>query len=147
MKSSAGYTLAELVVTIAIVGILTFSAIPAFSKVLSDTQAQINLSNMETIKNVFVQYYYTTHMDGNPHFPVEPQNSMLDSTYRETLLDDGRTLDDLFNGDLPYNTNKKPFSYYRDDDTSGTGFITKRIVIKDVDLDSPSLDGYAIGEI
>ena len=145
MKNSAGYTLAELVVTIAIVGILTFSAIPTFSKVLSDTQAQI--SNMETIKSVFVQYYYTAHMDGSPHFPDEPQNSMLDSTYRAMLLEDGRTPDDLFNGDLPYNTNKKPFSYYQEVDTSGTGFITKRIIIKDVDLDSPSLDEYVVGEI
>ena len=147
MKNSAGYTLAELVVTIAIVGILTFSAIPTFSKVLSDTQAQINISNRETIKSVFVQYYYTAHMDGSPHFPDEPQNSMLDSTYRAMLLEDGRTPDDLFNGDLPYNTNKKPFSYYQEVDTSGTGFITKRIIIKDVDLDSPSLDEYVVGEI
>ena len=147
MKNSAGYTLAELVVTIAIVGILTFSAIPTFSAVIFDTQAQINLSNMEIIKNTFVRYYYNTHMNGDPDFPIEPENGMLDSTYRETVLSDGRTPDDLFNGDLPYNSNNKPFRYYRDDDTSATGFITRRIVIKDVDLDSPSLDEYVVGEI
>jgi len=139
--------LAELVVTIAIVGILTFSAVPTFNKVLNDTQSQMNISNMEIIKNTFMQYYYNMHLEGNPHFPEEPENSLLDSTYRELTLNDGRTPDDLFSGDLPYNTNKKPFNYYRDDDTSAAGFITKRIVIKDTDPDSPSYEKYVIGEI
>ena len=86
-------------------------------------------------------------MTGNPHFPIEPENTLLDSTYREITLEDGRTPDDLFSGDLPYNTNQYPYTYYWDDDTSDTGFITKRIIIKDVDSDSPSLNEYVVGEI
>jgi hypothetical protein len=86
-------------------------------------------------------------MIGNPHFPEKPENTLLDSTYRETTLEDGRIPDDLFSGDLPYNTNQYPYKYYWDDDTSDTGFITKRIIIKDVDPDSPSYNEYVVGEI
>jgi len=102
---------------------------------------------METIKNTFMQYFYVTHMQGNPHFPQEPENSLLDSTYREITLEDGRTPDDLFSGDLPYNSNENPYNYYWDDDTTESGYITKRIIIKDIDPDSPSLNEYVIGEI
>ena len=98
---------------------------------------------METIKNAFMRYYFVTQDD----LPPVPENTLLDSTYREITLEDGRTPDDLFSGDLPYNTNQYPYTYYWDDDTSNTGFITKRIVIKDVDPDSPSLNEYVVGEI
>ena len=37
--------------------------------------------------------------------------------------------------------------YYWDDDTSEYGFITKRIIIKDIDPDSPSVNEFVVGEI
>tara|TARA_B100001564_G_C20491579_1_gene601895 strand:+ start:446 stop:889 length:444 start_codon:yes stop_codon:yes gene_type:complete len=147
MKNSAGFTLAELVITIVLVGILVATSIPTFNSLTNKTQKQVNLSNMETIKNTFMQYYYLNHMRGNPHFPPEPENGLMDSTYREIILDDGRTPDNLFSGDLPYNQNDNPYNYYWDDDTSEYGFITKRIIIKDIDLDSPSLNEFVVGEI
>ena len=147
MNNSAGFTLVELIVTIVLVGILVGSAIPTFNNVINKTQKQVNISNMETIKNTFMQYFYENHMTGNPHFPPEPENGLMDSTYREIQLQNGRTPDHLFNGDLPYNTNNNPYNYYWDDDTSEYGFITKRIIIKDTDPDSPSLDEYVVGEI
>ena len=94
-----------------------------------------------------MQYYYDNHMGGNPHFPQLPQDSLMDNTYRQTTLEDGRTPDMLFSGKLPYNQNENPYNYYWDDDTSEYGYITKRIVIKDTDLDSPSLNEYVVGEI
>ena len=96
MNNSAGYTLAELVVTIVLLGTLTAVAVPTYNKVINKAQKQVNLSDMETIKNTFMQYFYVTHMQGNPHFPPEPENSLLDSTYREITLEDGRTPDNLF---------------------------------------------------
>ena len=147
MNNSAGFTLVELIVTIVLVGILVGSAIPTFNNVINKTQKQVNISNMETIKNTFMQYFYENHMTGNPHFPPEPENGLMDSTYREIQLQNGRTPDHLFNGDLPYNTNNNPYNYYWDDDTSEYGFITKRIIIKDIDSDSPSLNEYVVGEI
>ena len=149
MNNSAGFTLVELIVTIVLVGILVGAAIPTFNNVINTTQKQVNISNMETIKNTFMQYFYENHMTGHPHFPPEPENGMMDSTYKETQLQDGRTLNNLFNGKagLPYNSNGNPYIYYWDDDTSATGFITKRIIIKDIDSDSPSLNEYVVGEI
>ena len=142
MKNSAGFTLVELVVTIVLVGIMLGTAIPTFYKTINETQSQVNISNMGIIKDTFMQYYYDNHMSGNPHFPQTPTDSLMNSTYRQTQLQDGRTPDMLFSGDLPYNTNNKPYTYYWDDDST-----TKRIVIKDNDSDSPSYEEYAIGEI
>ena len=145
MNNSAGFTLAELVVTIVLVGIIAATAIPTFNNVVVSAQLQINLSNMEIIKNAFVRYYYTTQMN----FPTVPENNLLDSEYKDLVLPDGRTPDNLFSGKdgLPYNSNGNPYSYYYESDTSETQFITQRITIKDMDLDSPSYEEYVIGEI
>jgi len=142
MKNSKGFTLIELVVTIALVGILLGTVIPTFSNTINETQIQVNKSNMGIIKDTFMQYYYDNHMSGNPHFPQTPQDSLMGNTYRQTILGDGRTPDMLFSGDLPYNTNNKPYIYYWDNDSTA-----KRIVIKDNDSDSPSYEEYVIGEI
>ena len=149
MNNSKGFTLSELVVTIVLVGILAASAIPTFNKVILSAQIRTNVSNMETIKNTFMQYNQVNHMDGNPHFPTLPENNQLDSEYKDLVLPDGRTPDNLFSGKngLPYNSNGNPYSYYQENDTSSTGFITQRITIKDMDLDSPSYEEYVIGEI
>jgi len=145
MNNSAGFTLAELVVTIVLVGIIAATAIPTFNNVVVSAQLQINLSNMEIIKNAFVRYYYTTQMN----FPTVPENNQLDSEYKDLVLPDGRTPDNLFSGKdgLPYNSNGNPYSYYYESDTSETQFITQRITIKDMDLDSPSYEEFVIGEI
>ena len=96
MKNSKGFTLIELVVTIVLVGILLGTAIPTFNRTINETQIQVNVSNMQTIKNCFIQYYQDNHMDGNPHFPQLPSNGLMDSTYRKITLQDGRTPDMLF---------------------------------------------------
>ena len=146
MKNSSGFTLIELVVTIALVGILVGSVIPTFFSTVNQTQSSVNVSNMVIIKQSFMQYYYDNHMSGNPHFPQLPQDSLMDNTYRQTTLEDGRTPDMLFSGDLPYNTNQKPYTYYWESDTIN-GHITNRIIIKDDDSDSPSYNEKVVGEI
>ena len=142
MKNSAGFTLVELIVTIVLVGILVGTAVPTFNRMVNETQSQTNISNMVIIKNVFMQYYYDNHMAGNPHFPQVPTDSLLNDSYRQITLEDGRTPDMLFSGDLPYNTNNKPYIYYWDNDST-----TKKIIIKDNDSDSPSYEKYVVGEI
>lgn len=97
---------------------------------------------MGTIKDTFMQYYYEKHMTGNPHFPQVPTDSLMGDTYRQTQLEDGRTPDDLFSGNLPYNANNKPYIYYWENDSTA-----KRIIIKDNDPDSPSYDEYVVGAI
>ena len=147
MNNSAGFTLVELIITITLVGILVGSTIPTFNNLINRTQKQVNISNMETIKNTFMQYFYENHMIGNPHFPSEPENSLMDSTYREIQLQDGRTPNNLFSGDLPYNTNNNPYTYYVESDTNEAGWITERMVVSDLDPDSPSYEEYVVGEL
>jgi prepilin-type N-terminal cleavage/methylation domain-containing protein len=137
MNNSAGFTLAELVVTIVLVGILAATAIPTFNNVMVSTQLQINKSNMESIKNAFVRYYFVTQNDP----PPVPENHLLDSEYKDLVLPDGRTPDNLFNG------NGDPYSYYQENDTSSTGFVSRTITIKDMNTDSPSYEEYVIGGI
>ena len=146
MKDSKGFTLIELVVTIALVGILVGSVIPTFHRAVNETQISVNISNMTIIKQSFMQYYYDNHMSGNPHFPQLPQDSLMNSIYRQTVLEDGRTPNMLFSGDLPLNSNDNPYIYRWENDTTN-GFITKKIIIKDEDVDSPSYNKEIIGEI
>jgi type II secretory pathway pseudopilin PulG len=145
MNNSAGYTLAELVVTIVLLGTLTAVAVPTYNKVVINAQKQTNLSNMETIKNTFMRYYFVTQED----LPPVPENNLLDSEYKDLILSDGRTPDNLFNGKvgLPYNSNGDPYSYYQENDTSSTGFATRTMIIKDMNADSPSYEEYVVGEI
>ena len=125
-------------------------AIPSYNVVINNAQKQANLSSMEVIKSTFVRYYLDNHMNGDPHFPALPENNLLDSTYIRVALDrdfDKRTPNNLFSGDLPHNSNKKPYSYYWEYDTTYSGRIEKSIIIRDEDDNSPSYNEYTIGEI
>ena len=144
MKNSAGFTLAELVITIVLVGILAVTTIPTYNLLINNSQSQINISNMHIIRDTFIQYHYDSELDG---FPTEPENYLLDSTYREIILSDGRTPDMLFSGDLPYNANNNPYTYYLESDTNEAGWITERMVVSDLDPDSPSFEEYVVGEL
>ena len=146
-NSNAGFTLAELVISIVIVGIVMSVAIPTYSNVTNQAQREINLANMSIIKDTFLRYYQETHMKGNPQLPIEPENNLLDEEYRQIVLSDGRTPNYLFSGDLPLNTNNNAFHYEILSDTSEQGYITKLFIISDVDEDSPSYEEYRLGEI
>tara|TARA_B100000073_G_scaffold310489_1_gene282925 strand:+ start:67 stop:513 length:447 start_codon:yes stop_codon:yes gene_type:complete len=146
-NSNAGFTLAELVVSIVLVGIVMSVAIPTYSNLTNQAQREINLANMSIIKDTFLRYYQETHMKGNPQLPTEPENNLLDEEYRQIVLSDGRTPNYLFSGDLPLNTNNNAFHYEILSDTSEQGYITKLFIISDVDEDSPSYEEYRLGEI
>ena len=146
-NSNSGFTLAELVVSIALVGIVMSVAIPTYSNLTNDTQREINLANMSIIKDTFLRYYQEMHMSCNPHLPTEPENNLLDDEYRQFVLADGRNVNHLFSGDLPKNTNNNAFHYEILSDTSEQGYITKLFIISDVDESSPSYEEYRLGEI
>jgi prepilin-type N-terminal cleavage/methylation domain-containing protein len=146
-NSNAGFTLAELVVSIVLVGIVMSVAIPTYSNLTNQAQREINLANMSIIKDTFLRYYQETHIKGNPQLPTEPENNLLDEEYRQIVLSDGRTPNYLFSGDLPLNTNNNAFHYEILSDTSEQGYITKLFIISDVDEDSPSYEEYRLGEI
>ena len=146
-NSNDGFTLAELVVSISLVGILMSFAIPSYQSNVLATQRQSNITNMEVIRTTFMMYWQEGHMIGNPNFPPQPENNQMDLEFKAHLLPDGRMVNDLFSGELPMNSNNNPFYYYVQSDTSETGFVTQMIIIVDEDEDSPSYEEEVIGEI
>ena len=146
-NSNDGFTLAELVVSISLVGILMSFAIPSYQSNVLATQRQSNITNMEVIKTTFMMYWQEGHMIGNPNFPPQPENNQMDLEFKAQVLSDGRMVNDLFSGDLPRNSNNNPFYYYVQSDTSETGFVSQMIIIVDEDEDSPSYEEEVIGEV
>lgn len=146
-NSNDGFTLAELVVSISLVGVLMSFAIPSYQSNVHATQRQTNVSNMEIVRTTFMMYWQEGHMIGNPNFPPQPENNQMDLEFKAHLLPDGRMVNDLFSGDLPRNSNNNPFYYYVQSDTSETGFVTQVIIIVDEDEDSPSYEEEVIGEV
>jgi len=146
-NSNDGFTLAELVVSISLVGVLMSFAIPSYQSNVHATQRQTNVSNMEIVKQPFMMYWQEGHMIGNPNFPPQPENNQMDLEFKAHVLPDGRMVNDLFSGELPFNKNNNPFNYYVQSDTSETGFVTQVIIIVDEDEDSPSYEEEVIGEV
>ena len=146
-NSNDGFTLAELVVSISLVGVLMSFAIPSYQSNVLATQRQSNITNMEIVRTTFMMYWQEGHMIGNPNFPPQPENNQMDLEFKAHLLPDGRMVNDLFSGELPVNSNNNPFYYYVQSDTSETGFVTQMIIIVDEDEDSPAYEEEVIGEI
>ena len=146
-NSNDGFTLAELVVSISLVGVLMSFAIPSYQSNVHATQRQTNVSNMEIVRQTFMMYWQEGHMIGNPNFPPQPENNQMDLEFKAHVLPDGRMVNDLFSGELPFNSNNIPFHYYVQSDTSETGFVTQVIIIVDEDEDSPSYEEEVIGEV
>ena len=146
-NSNDGFTLAELVVSISLVGVLMSFAIPSYQSNVLATQRQSNITNMEIVRTTFMMYWQEGHMIGNPNFPPQPENNQMDLEFKAHLLPDGRMVNDLFSGELPVNSNNNPFYYYVQSDTSETGFVTQMIIIVDEDEDSPSYEEEVIGEV
>ncbi len=146
-KSTAGFTMMELVVTLALMGILFSFAIPAYNGVSEEMQGKRNVANMQTIRETFFHYFYRMHQQRGrvAHFPPSPDNEkkVMDDQWSSTPMDS--TLSDqapqnLFStGELPKNANNSPFMYVTWNDTNQvTGEVMFYIKIEDIDEDSPS---------
>ena len=143
--TEAGYTMTELVVTIAMVGTLLSFAVPRYTSVSEETQGERNIANMQVIRETFFHYFYRMHQKAGriAHFPPQPTNT--DTLMTETWANTPMTLSgdkpkDLFSsGKLPMNSNNKPFKYktWKETDQT-TGEVNHYITIEDVDEDSPS---------
>ena len=146
-KSAAGFTMMELVVTLALMGILFSFAIPAYNGVSEEMQGKRNVANMQIIRETFFHYFYRMHQQRGrvAHFPPSPDNEkkVMDDQWSSTPMDS--TLSDqapqnLFStGELPKNANNSPFMYVTWNDTNQvTGEVMFYIKIEDIDEDSPS---------
>jgi len=137
----------ELVIVLAIMGILAVTIIPMYSKLQAKTQRARNKSNMMIIQEAFVNYYYTMYASGTPQYPPPPDSLMTDQ-WCETPMDSTinlQTPNELFGtGSVPKNSNNLPFMYQSWIDTESDGRQKRKILIKDTDPDSPSHDEFLL---
>ena len=114
-----GFTMTELVVTVAMMGTLLSIVAPRFTNVSEETQGERNIANMHTIREVFFHYFYRMHQQKGrvAHFPPQPTNEtkVMDDTWADTPIDALLSPDkpkDLFSTkELPKNANNNPFKY------------------------------------
>jgi len=137
----------ELVIVLAIMGILAVTIIPMYSKLQAKTQRARNKSNMMIIQEAFVNYYYTMYASGTPQYPPPPDSLMTDE-WCETPMDSTinlQTPNELFGtGSVPKNSNNLPFMYQSWIDTESDGRQKRKILIKDTDPDSPSHEEFLL---
>ncbi len=147
IKTNSGFTMMELVVTLALMGVLISFAIPAYNGVSEEMQGKRNVANMQTIREAFFHYFYRMHQQKGriAHFPPPPENEMkiMDDDWANTPMDSllsPMAPKDLFaTGELPKNANNNAFLYETWNDTiKMTGEVMYYIKIEDIDEDSPS---------
>ena len=68
----------ELVIVLAIMGILSVTVIPMYSQMQAKSQATRNRANMEIIKDAFLNHFYHTYSMGTPSVPTPPDSLMTD---------------------------------------------------------------------
>ena len=141
LKSKSGVTMVELVIVLAIMGILAVTVIPMYSKLQYKSQYTRNESNMVIIQEAFVNYFYTMYASGTPKYPPPPDSLMTDE-WCNAPMDSSinyQTPNELFGtGEVPKNSNNIPFVYRSWIENVGDGRQKRNIVIKDTDPDSPS---------
>ena len=91
IQKENGFTMTELVVTVALIGTLLSFAVPRYTTVTEEMQAERNIANMQTIREVFFHYFYRMHQQKGriSHFPPEPtnENKTMDDSWAETPMD------------------------------------------------------------
>jgi prepilin-type N-terminal cleavage/methylation domain-containing protein len=95
-KMSQGFTLIELMIVVAIIGILAAIAIPQFANLVSKSQEGRTKANLGTIRSALSIYYGDTE----GWYPSTTANNNLQS-----LTYGGRYLQAVPNADLPKTTN------------------------------------------
>ena len=141
IKSNSGVTMVELVIVLAIMGILAVTVIPMYSQMQAKAQFTRNKTNMEAISGAFRDHFYYTYSIGTPAVPTPPDSLMTDD-WCNTPMDSSanyKTPNDLFGtGEVPKNSNNNPFVYRSWIETESDGRQNRIIMIKDTDPDSPS---------
>ena len=96
MKLVKGFTLIELMIVVAIIGILAAIAIPQFANLVAKSQEGRTKANLGTIRSALSIYYG----DSEGWYPVSSAGSNL-----SLLTTGGRYLQSVPNSDLPKTTN------------------------------------------
>ena len=115
VKNNDGFTFAELIVTVAILGTITSIAVPKFTELTFESKIRKSEINMINIQLAYFTHYYNSLILGRGEFPPSPQDSLMTIEWsRLPLLLNGRSVANLFrSGKIPLNPNKKPYIYYQ----------------------------------
>lgn len=129
---NGGFTLLELIVTVAIMTVLTAIAVPIYTEYTYKSKIQVSESNMVSVKQAFVKHFYMSVMARQPEFPPAPADSVLDDEWASsTILYDSSTPVFLFSeGYFPKNGFGNCFKYAI---LPPTGFDEQGFLLKDPD--------------
>ena len=108
-KKLQGFTLIELMIVVAIIGILAAIAIPQFANLVSKSQEGRTKANLGTIRSALSIYYG----DSEGWYPITAAGSNL-----VTLTNGSRYLQAVPNADLPKTTNNSGHASISTDVTS-----------------------------
>jgi len=108
-----GFTLIELVISIAIMVTLSVIVAPTYARYSSESKVKTTEANMASIKQAFINHFYLSVLDRSPEFPPAPADSLLDDDWGSNeQLYNGRTPTSLFSkGIIPRNSFNEPFIY------------------------------------
>ncbi len=113
-KTSRGFTLLEVIVTISIVGILAAVVTPTYLETQNEAKLIMSETNISNIKQAFVNLYLQGFIERKGDvWPDEPtDNKMTYDWANSTTVYDGRTVSQLFNGSkIIYNPYDHPYLY------------------------------------
>ena len=115
VKINDGFTFAEMIVTVAILGTLISIAVPKFTELTFESKIRKSESTLINIQQAFFTHYFNSTFIGKPEFPPSPQDSLMTIEWSNLpLLFNGTTAANLFiNGKIPLNPNRKPYIYHQ----------------------------------
>ena len=115
VKNKDGFTFAEMIVTVAILGTITSIAVPKFTELTFESKIRKSETSLINIQQAFFTHYFNSTFSGKPEFPPSPQDSLMTLEWSNLpLLFNGTSVANLFiNGKIPLNPNRKPYIYHQ----------------------------------